>query len=217
MRTLLFSNRAEAGLRLAGALEKFRGTDSVILAIPRGGVEVAKVVAETLSLPLDIALSKKIGHPANSEYAIGSVSPDTVVLDEHADVSQEYILRETKKIRELLQKRYDLYMGARKPVALKGRTAIVVDDGIATGNTLLATIRTLRKKEPRSIVVAVPVAPSRGTERIKTEADEFICLYTPADFPGVSAFYADFAQVSDEEVVQLLSENAPHGSEKEIT
>ncbi len=200
----LFRNRTEAGKLLAAKLEKYRGTDTIVLGVPRGGVPVAYEIARELRLPLDILLSKKIGHPLNSEVAIGSVSTDTVFVDERTDVSEKYIREKTETIRKLLKERSVLYRGNRPEPVITGKTAILVDDGIATGHTLLATLRMLRKKQPAKLVVAVPVAPARGHSLIQQEADEFVCLLTPDYFPGVGAFYIDFAQVSDEEVIRLL-------------
>lgn len=203
----LFENRDQAGRQLATLLEKYRNTSALVLAIPRGGVPVGYVISRQLELPLDIVLTKKIGHPTNPEFAIGSVSADTIVLDDHPEISGQYIRDETNRIKELLKSRYRRYRRYRDDKTapdIKGKTVILTDDGIATGNTLLATIRTLRKKEPARVVVAVPVAPLRTCEKISREADEFICPVQPDYFPGVGAFYKDFRQVSDEEVIGLL-------------
>ncbi len=200
----LFRNRSEAGKLLAAKLENYRGTNSIILGIPRGGVPVAYEIAKELSLPLDVVLSKKIGHPLNSEVAIGSVSADAVHIDERTDVSEKYIREKTEEIRKLLKQRSTLYRGNRPEPVITGKTAILVDDGIATGHTLLVTLRMLRQKHPAKLVVAAPVAPARGYALIEQEADEFVCLLTPDYFPGVGAFYLDFAQVSDDEVIRLL-------------
>lgn len=202
--TELFEDRTEAGKLLAEKLVAYKDTDSIVLAIPRGGVPVGYEIASGLRLPMDIALAKKIGHPFNPEYAIGSVSPDTMIMDEHADVSEKYILEKTEEIRKLLKERSLMYRENRPEAVIKGKTIILVDDGIATGNTLLAILRMLRKKKPEKIIVAVPVAPMHGCQQIRQEADEFICLLEPDYFPGVGAFYLDFKQVSDEEVIRLM-------------
>lgn len=202
--TELFKNRTEAGKLLAEKLVDYKDTDSIVLAIPRGGVPVGYEIASDLGLPMDIALAKKIGHPFNPEYAIGSVSPDTMIVDEHADVSEKYIQEKTEEIRKLLKERSLKYRENRPEAVIKGKTIILVDDGIATGNTLLAILRMLRKKKPEKIIVAVPVAPKGGCQQIRQEADEFICLLEPDYFPGVGVFYLDFQQVSDEEVIRLM-------------
>ncbi|MGP8217241.1 MAG: phosphoribosyltransferase [Bacteroidia bacterium] len=201
-----FRNREEAGLLLAEKLKEYHGTDSVVLAVPRGGVPVGYEIARELSIPLDIVLSKKIGHPGNKEYAIGSVSLDSVILDKHPEVSKEYIDRQIAHIRADLKKRYALFMGDRIPVNVTGKTVILVDDGIATGNTLLATIDMLRKSNPAKIIVAVPVVPQSNIDIIDHVADEFIYLAAPAHFAGVGSFFEDFRQVDDKEVISMLKE-----------
>lgn len=209
----LFKNRREAGLLLAEKLRRYRGMPAIVLAVPRGGMPVAYEIAKALELPLDIVLSKKIGHPGNPEYAIGAVSPDTVIVDAPSGIDAQYIQTKTAELRQLLQERNTIYRGNRPLPEVQGKILILVDDGIATGHTLLASIRTLRKKRPGKIVVAVPVAPASGWKMIAAEADEFICLLRPEYFPGVGAFYSDFSQVSDEEVVRLFEQAAPHQKE----
>ncbi len=203
-----FKNRTEAGLLLAEKLKTYNIQDAVVLAIPRGGVPIGYEIAKQLNLPLDIVLAKKIGHPGNPEYAIGSVSLNSYVLDPHPEVPDEYIKDEITSIRELLKKRYALYTGDHSPINIKGKTVIVVDDGIAIGNTLLATIKMLSKKEPERIVVVTPVTSvSAANKLIKSEVvDDFLYLLAPRSFHGVSAFYDEFDQVSDEEVKHLLME-----------
>lgn len=203
----MFANRTEAGQLLAQLLTKYSGTNSIVLAIPRGGVPVGYEVARALHLPLDIALAKKIGHPGNSEYAIGAVSPDSVVINEELDIPESYIKAEAERLQSALRQRQQLFRGNRPPIDLKNKNVIIVDDGIATGYTLLATIQMLRKQQPAKIIVAVPVAPLGGYSRIEQEADEFICLDTPDYFPGVGAFYKDFEQVEDETVIGLLNKS----------
>ncbi|HTL80623.1 MAG TPA: phosphoribosyltransferase family protein [Bacteroidia bacterium] len=210
MRTKYFRDREEAALLLAERLKKFRGTASIILAIPRGGVPMGAIIAGKLDLPLDIALSKKIGHPINKEFAIGSVSSDSILLDEHPEVDEKYIEEETVRIRALLRERYRLYKGNNAPLDIKGKTVIIVDDGIATGNTILVTIQMLRKKDPAAIVVAVPVTPHDQVLKMKNVSDEFIYLFAPDYFPGVGAFYENFPQVEDSEVVESLKRAESH-------
>lgn len=201
----MFKNRKEAGFLLAQKLMHYKGTDSIILAVPRGGVPVGYEVAKTLELPLDIVLSKKIGHPYNREFAIGAVSLDSQIIDEHPDVPEEYIEKEIVKLRKSLKEKYTLFRGNLPPISIEGKNVIIIDDGIATGNTLLVSIAMLRKKKPEKIIVAVPVLPYNTINVIEENSDEFIYLMAPGNFRGVGGFYEDFQQVDDDEVIQILS------------
>ncbi|TDD75231.1 phosphoribosyltransferase [Flavobacterium caseinilyticum] len=201
----MLKDRIEAGLLLSEKLKKYQDSNSVVLAVPRGGVPVGFVIAKSLHLPLDIAISKKIGHPYNKEFAIGALSMDSMILDEHPNIPTEYIKAETVRLRKLMQDKYALYMGHKKPVDIKGKNVILVDDGIATGNTLLASIEMLRKRNPVKIIVAVPVLPFETVSVFEKKADEFIYLIASKYFSGVGGFYEDFNQVEDEEVIELLT------------
>lgn len=200
----ILQDRKEAGLLLSEKLEKYEGSDAIILAVPRGGVPIGYEIAKNLHLPMDIILSKKIGHPLNKEFAIGAVSLDSTIINNHPEIPKQYIEKEIKNIRESLQDKYNLYMGNRKPADVKGKTVIVVDDGIATGNTLLASIEMLRKKYPKKIIVAVPVLPYDTVAIFKEKTDEFVYLIASKDFRGVGGFYEDFDQVNDDEVIRML-------------
>ena len=200
----ILKDRKEAGLLLSEKLEKYQDSETIILAIPRGGVPIGYEIAKNLNLPLDIILSKKIGHPLNKEFAIGAVSLDSTTIDEHPDVSNAYIDTEIKHLRELVQEKYAIYMGNRKPINVKGKNVIIVDDGIATGNTLLACINMLRKNNPKKIIVAVPVVPADVVPIFQQKADEFVFLMAPIDFGGVGRFYQEFEQVNDDEVIRML-------------
>jgi predicted phosphoribosyltransferase len=203
----IFKDRHDAAMQLAGRLEKFRGKNGIVLAVPRGGVPIGFVIAKELGLPLEIILSKKIGHPKNPEFAIGAVTlQGAVVNDNVMDVDMDYIHRTADKILDDLKKKFKLYMGDHKPADLKNKTVIIVDDGVATGSTIKATIHAIRKNNPKEIIVAIPVSPPETARELSEIADEFICLHTPHDFYGVGQFYDDFAQVSDEEVIQHLKE-----------
>lgn len=191
---------------LADRLDKYRGQSGVVLAIPRGGVPVAAPIAKKLGMPLEVTLSKKIGHPLNQEFAIGSVSKDSVIVDDRIDVPQEYIEEEVARIRESLAQKYKLFMGDRKHVPLRDKVVIIVDDGIATGKTLEATVALVKKEQPRKIVIAVPVAPFSAIDHFKSLVDEVICLLVPPFFQAVGQFYEEFSQTTDEEVIQLLQE-----------
>lgn len=189
---------------LAKKLKKYQDDPGVVLAVPRGAVPIAYVVAKELGWPLDILLTKKIGHPLNSEYAIGSVSLTERYIVPHDNVTQSYIDKETEKIRIRLREMYKKFMGDREPEDLKDKTVIVIDDGIATGNTLMSTVSMLRKSKPSKIIIAVPVASASAYEKLSALVDEIVCPYIPEYFGGVGAFYENFEQVSDEEVIYYL-------------
>ena len=200
----MFRDRTEAGLLLAEKLKKFKNDPGVVLAVPRGGVPVAYFVARELGFPIEVILTKKIGHPANKEYAIGSASLTDYFIIPHEHVTAQYIRNELVQIRSKLREMYKKFMGDKEPELLKGKTVIVVDDGVATGNTLLGTIQVLRKSNPEKIIIAVPVASENAVEKLSKQADEVIALLVPEEFYGVGAFYNDFSQVSDEEVIFYL-------------
>ncbi len=204
----IFKDRNDAAKRLADKLKKYKNEDGVILAIPRGGVPIGYYIAEDLDLPLEIVLSKKIGHPNNPEFAIGSVSLQGVVIDESVTgIPKDYIERESNRILEVLEEKFKLFMGDCKLTDLKNRTVIIVDDGVATGNTIMATINAVKKSYPKKIIVAVPVSPIESARKLSVMVDEFICLQIPKVFFGVGQFYDDFSQVSDEEVMEYLKKN----------
>lgn len=185
-------------------LRKYQNVSGVVLAVPRGGVPVAYEVAKELNIPLEVVLVKKLGHPFNKEYAIGAVGLYDSYVVPHEDVTEAYVDSEVRRVRTRLQEMKKKFMGDREPESIKGKTVIVVDDGIATGNTLLATIRILRKSNPAKVVVATPVASRSAAEKLKREVDEIITLYIPETFYGVGAFYEDFSQLTDEEVIDYL-------------
>jgi predicted phosphoribosyltransferase len=161
-------------------------------------------VARALDFPLEIVLTKKIGHPMNKEYAIGAASLTDHFVIPHEKVSDEYIRQELLRIRTRLKEMFGKFMGNRMPASLEGKTVIVVDDGIATGNTLLATVQLLRKSKPRKIVIGVPVAPKEAVDKISQVVDELVTVITPKTFFGVGAFYKDFKQLSDEDALRCL-------------
>jgi predicted phosphoribosyltransferase len=200
----MFTDRIEAGLQLASRLKKYKGDPGVVLAVPRGGVPVAYAVAKELGFPMDIILTKKIGHPMNKEYAIGAASLTDYFVIPHERVTDPYIEAEVKKVRERLAAMQQRFMGDRKPEQLEGKTVIIIDDGIATGNTLIGTVEVLRKSKPAKMVIAVPVASREAVRKLSRQVDEIITLLIPEEFYGVGAFYEDFSQVSDEEVLIYL-------------
>ncbi len=208
----MFTDREEAGKLLANKLRNYKDDkEVVIVAIPRGGVPVAVEIAKTLNVPLEIVFSKKIGHPFNKEYAIGAVTLENSILSDVAkEISPVYIYDETEHVRALLKQRHHLYYGEKKPMPLKDKIIILVDDGIATGNTMISCIQLLRLQKPSKIIVALPVAPNSALRKIREmpEVNEVICLLAPVDFQAVGQFYEEFDQVNDNEVVEILK-NCP--------
>ena len=200
----MFYDRYEAGESLADKLQKYKGTDSIVLALPRGGVPIGYVIANALNLPLDVTMVKKLGHPVHKEFAIGSVSLNSYKLMPGAQYSSAYIAEEVKRIREALKKRYKMYTGNGHVTSVKGKNVIIVDDGLATGSTIMAAIDVIREQEPKKIIVAVPVAPYSSAEKVMRKVEEFVCPSIPENFQSVGQFYHDFSEVSDEEVIDLL-------------
>ncbi|MCK5441725.1 MAG: phosphoribosyltransferase [Maribacter sp.] len=205
----MFRDRIDAGLQLAEKLMKFKNENAVVLAIPRGGLPLGAIVAKALKAPLDVVLTKKIGHPFHKEYAIGAVSLEGIILTDAIEIHPNYVEEETARIRKKLKERHDQYYKHRSPEDLKDKVVIIVDDGIATGNTILATMELVDKEKPNKIVVAIPVAPISAIRKLEDtpNVDEVICLQTPHDFQAVGQFYKEFYQVSDQEAIQLLEES----------
>jgi putative phosphoribosyl transferase len=201
-----FLNRYDAARRLIPLLDKYKHESGVVLAVPRGGVPLGFYIAKHFNLPLELLMTKKIGHPLHQEFAIGSVSLNDHLVDFREGIKDSYVESEIKSIRQFLQERYKKFMGGRKPVDLKNKIVIITDDDIATGNTILATIKMMRKQNPKKIIVAVPVAPVESANKIKKQVDDFICLHITTEFWGVGQFYEDFSEVSDDEVMHLLKE-----------
>lgn len=210
-----FSDRTEAGRMLAEKVAAKHYRDPVVFALPRGGVPVAAEVAQALNAPLDLVLVRKIGVPYQPELALAAVvdgrHPEVVVNEEVrriAHVSDEQF--EALKAHELaeIERRRGAYLRGRDRVAIAGTIAIVVDDGIATGATVRAALRGLRRGNPRKLVLAVPVAPAETLEDLRREVDDIICLQTPEPFYAIGVFYRDFAQMSDQEVVDILARTA---------
>jgi putative phosphoribosyl transferase len=202
---MIYTDRNDASLKLISLLEKFKNSNCVILAVPRGGVPIGYNIARKFHFPMDLLLTKKIGHPLNKEVAIGAVSLENEIVDNYPYINIGYIENEILEIKESLKKRYEKFVGDRTPVDLKNKIVIIIDDGIATGNTLLAAIKMIRGKLPKKIVVAVPIAPTDAAKKISNQVDEFICPIITDNFIGVGGYYMNFSQVSDEEVVQLMN------------
>lgn len=200
----MFQDRIEAGILLAARLKKYANEPGVVLAVPRGGVPVAYAVAKELGFPIEVILTKKIGHPMNKEYAIGAASLTDYFVIPHENIPDGYIEHELIRIRNRLKEMYKRFMGDKEPENLEGKTVIVIDDGIATGNTLLGTVNVLRKSNPGKIIIGVPVASKNAVDKLSKEVDEVVAVLIPEQFYGVGAFYEDFEQVSDEEVLHYL-------------
>ena len=208
---MIFVNRSEAGRSLAWRLTKYANRyDVIVMGIPRGGVPVAFEIAEALHVPLDVFLLRKLGVPGDEEVAFGAIASGGVrVLDREIirglRLSALDVETVTAREEEELKRREIAYRGDRPAPSVAGQIVILVDDGIATGASLLAGIRALRQLRPAKIIVAVPVAPPEAIERLAYEVDEVVCVATPHPFRAVGLFYDDFSQVSDEEVLQLLT------------
>jgi len=200
----MFRDRLEAGRQLAVKLKKYQYEPGVILVIPRGGVPVAFEVAKEIKMPLELVLTKKIGHPGNKEYAIGAASLYDYFIVPLQNVTTQYIEEELVNIRIRLNEMSRKFIKGKLPIQLKGKTIIIVDDGIATGNTLMGTVNLLKKSNPKKIVIAVPVASKTAFYKLSKEVDEIVALLIPEIFHGVGEFYEDFQQVTDEEVNELL-------------
>lgn len=206
----MFKNRFDAAEQLVPLLEEYRSKpDTIVIAIPRGGLELGNVLAKKLHLPLDIIFSKKIGLPINPEFAIGAVSDRHIFINERfKDIPElrDYIAQEVKSIRSIIKERNAAYRRDMPALNLSNKIVIIVDDGVATGNTLLATIALIREYQPKKIVVALPVCPIDTFEKIKQQADQAVCVNIPVVFYSVGQFYAHFNQVDDQEAIRLLHE-----------
>jgi len=205
----VFASRIDAARRLAKALGRFRGRNPLVLAIPRGAVEMGRVLADELGGELDVVLVRKLRSPDSDEFAVGAIDETgwAYVADHAAGCGADpaYLAREKERQLELLRRRRALYTPARPPVDLEGRVVIVVDDGLATGATMIAALHAARAKRPERLVCAVPVAAPDSLERVQPYADEVVCLEAPEEFFAVGQFYREFGQVEDEEVVALLA------------
>jgi len=206
----IFRDRREAGRELARRLQKYTGRqDLLVLGIPRGGLPVAFEVASALKAPLDIFVSRKLGVPGQEELAFGAVaSGGTRIVDEEivnaVGLYEAEIERIAKREMQELERREKVFRAGRPPVDVKGKTVVLVDDGIATGASIRVAIAAMQQKRPAQIVVAAPVVPLSTSERLRKAVDDVICVRTPKSVYAIGEFYDDFSQVTDEEVIELL-------------
>lgn len=210
-----FDDRADAGRRLAAKLTHHRGKDLVVLGLPRGGVPVAFEVARALGATLDVWIVRKIGAPSQPELGIGAVSEGGALFLDHkiADavgVTEAEIGRVVEREKAEVERRVRRFRGHRPAPDLRERTVIVVDDGIATGGTVRAALQSIRRQAPRRLVLAVPVAAAQTVATLRTEVDELVCLHAPPDLGSIGAFYWNFNQTEDEEVLRHLESARLH-------
>ncbi|HIP92896.1 MAG TPA: phosphoribosyltransferase [Desulfurobacteriaceae bacterium] len=216
----IFKDRFHAGKLLSEKLrylisekylEDYKNDNIVVLAIPRGGVEVGYIIAREFDLPLRVIIPRKIGAPFNEEFAIGAVTEDgEVLLNTEAllvyNIPKEYILRKVEEELKEIKRRKDLYQGFKEDISLKDKVVILVDDGIATGLTVKAALNFIKKQNPKAIVLAVPVLPADRVEDLKKLVDDLIYVEAPIDFWAVGQFYENFPQTDHETVVRLLKD-----------
>lgn len=205
-----FKDREEAAKQLAGRLTAYKGQKPLILGVPRGAVPMARIIADALEGQLDVVLVRKLRAPAQPELAIGAVDEaGSILKGSYFDVAdEEYLRDEIRTQRGVIRARREMYTRAQKAIDPAGRIVVIVDDGIATGSSMLAAIRSVRARKPRKLIVAIGVAPAQSLGQIEAEADEMVCLYAPADFYAVGQFFDDFSEVTDDMVVTALSRAA---------
>lgn len=210
-----FKDRVEAGKKLAKALKQYSSQNAVLYALPRGGVVIASEISKKLKIPIDLIIIRKIGHPANPEYAVCAATEDGHVLCDEAtmkSLGEDWLDMQLQIERQEIIRRHKTYLGDRKPISAIGKIAIIVDDGIATGMTMMAAIHEISHQNPKKIVVAIPIAPKEIIKELKTQVDEVIVLETPDNFlRSVGSYYDNFPQVSDGEVINLLEKASFQG------
>jgi len=207
----MFQDRIDAGEQLTKKLLNYKDQeDTIVVGLPRGGVPVAYEISRNLNLPLDVVCPRKIGAPSNKEFAIGAITEtgegifDTHTIDQ-LGIPQDYIDEEVSKEKKRAQHRLDIYRKEMPPRNLKGKTVLIIDDGLATGSTMKAAIQSIRAEGADEIIVAIPVSPPETLKEIRSMVDEVICLDAPGYFQAVGQFYIDFSPTQDEEVIALMS------------
>ncbi len=212
---MILKDRVEAGQQLAQRLAAYRDADAVVYALPRGGVVVGAQIAIALHKPLDLIIARKVGHPYEPEYGIAAVTESGHMVSQErvvASVDPKWFAQEVERQRREAGRRRELYLADQEPISAEGKVAILVDDGIATGLTVEAAIIELKERHPQKIVLAVPVLPRDTATRLRAQTDELVALTIPEPFLGaISAYYLDFSQTSDDEVIEILREvGRPH-------
>lgn len=207
---MLFKNRTEAGQKLAELLSDYASEDVIVYALPRGGVILGAEIAKVLHAPLDLIITRKIGHPSNPEYAVCALAEDGAPICNQSELERlghHWLEEEKHKAREEIQRRREEYVGGTTQLDIKGKTAIIVDDGIATGLTMIASIEEMKLHEPKEIVVAIPIVPYLTSLKLEGMVDKVVCVEATREFLGaVGAYYEDFTQVDDDEVKRILKE-----------
>lgn len=206
-----FKNRDEAARQLAGRLATYKGQKPLILGVPRGAVPMARTIADALEGECDVVLVRKLRAPGQPELAIGAVDEAGTILEGRYFnvVDEEYMRDEIREQQGVIRARRERYTRAQKALDPTGRVVVIVDDGIATGSSMLAAIRSVRARKPLKLIVAIGVAPAQSLGRIEAEADEVVCLYAPVDFYAVGQFFDDFSEVTEDMVVAALSAPPP--------
>ena len=203
-----FENRREAGIKLAALLQKYAGDNLVVYALPRGGVPLGVEIAKKLHAPFDLVITKKIGHPGNPEYALCAIAEDGETIcnqDDIGYIDSQWLQEEIDRVRGEIKRRREKYFGEITSPDIEGKTAIIVDDGIATGYTMLAAINEIKRRKPGKIVVAIPITPEDTARELRKIIDELISVEIDQFYLGaVGAYYDDFSQVEDEEVLALI-------------
>lgn len=204
---MIFKNRVDAGQRLAEALIDYKGEDLIVYALPRGGVVLGHEISKRLDAPLDLIITRKIGHPGNEECAVCAIAEDGHMICDSSSmglIDSQWIQENAEKEMDEAKRRRLAYLKGRKPLSATGKIAVIVDDGVATGLTLMLAIQELKHNNPRKIVVAVPVSSPTAAIKLQQEADELVVLDTPANFYAVGAHYVSFPQLTDDEVIKIM-------------
>ena len=204
---MYFKDRAEAGRLLAKSLKKYKGKDVVVYALPRGGVITALEIAKYLHSPLNLIITRKIGHPSQPEYAIAATAENGHIVgssEKLRTIDEDWLKSEIEKERKEAKRRREKYFQGREEVSAKGKIAILVDDGVATGLTMRVAIKELKHRHPKKIVVATPVVPKDTAEILRKEADELVALEEPREFYAIGDWYENFPQITDDEVTRIM-------------